>query len=172
MSLSPPAVAILSAVLIVAGVINLGISGGSLPGAVAFAVCLGLGSGINSIAQGSLPVYLFGSDGYGADHGDDGGRQRDGEPWYPCRSVRQRPAWGSRYSVVRRRRGIVETSRNGDELILRRIFSATRSSNFAAFSTRQGPFFAPRRTVTDSHQARSGRLQGDLPHTHEPQCSP
>lgn len=65
-SLSPPALAILSAVLIVAGVTILGISGGSLPGAVAFVVCLGLGSGINSIAQGSLPLYLFGSEGYGA----------------------------------------------------------------------------------------------------------
>ncbi|WP_438754976.1 arsenite efflux MFS transporter ArsK [Pararhizobium sp. O133] len=65
-SLSPPALAILSAVLIVAGVAILGISGGSLPGAVVFVVCLGLGSGINSIAQGSLPLYLFGSEGYGA----------------------------------------------------------------------------------------------------------
>lgn len=63
--LSPPALAILSAVLIVLGVAILGVSRGSLPGAVAFAVCLGLGSGINSIAQGSLPLYLFGSDGYG-----------------------------------------------------------------------------------------------------------
>ena len=66
----------------------------------------------------------------------------------------------------------VETSRNGDESIFRRIFSATRCSNFAAFSTRQGPFFAPRRTVTDNHQARFGRLQGDLPHTREPEGSP
>ena len=63
--LSPPTLAILSAVLIVVGVAILGVSGGSLPGAVTFAVCLGLGSGINSIAQGSLPLYLFGSDGYG-----------------------------------------------------------------------------------------------------------
>lgn len=65
-SLSPPMLATLSAVLIVLGVIILGVSGAWLPGAVAFAVCLGLGSGINSIAQGSLPLWLFGSEGYGA----------------------------------------------------------------------------------------------------------
>ncbi|HEV7245965.1 MAG TPA: arsenite efflux MFS transporter ArsK [Shinella sp.] len=65
-SLSPPALAVVSAVLMVLGVVILGFSGEWFPGAVAFAVCLGLGSGINSIAQGSLPLYLFGSDGYGA----------------------------------------------------------------------------------------------------------
>ncbi|MGI8397537.1 arsenite efflux MFS transporter ArsK [Agrobacterium deltaense] len=65
-SLSPPALAVLSAVLIVLGVLILLATGNWLPGAVAFAICLGLGSGINSIAQGSLPLYLFGSDSYGA----------------------------------------------------------------------------------------------------------
>ncbi|MDG3576836.1 MULTISPECIES: arsenite efflux MFS transporter ArsK [Rhizobium] len=65
-SLAPPGLAVVSAVLMVLGVFILGVSGEWLPGAVAFAVCLGLGSGINSIAQGSLPLYLFGSDGYGA----------------------------------------------------------------------------------------------------------
>ncbi|UDF30006.1 UNVERIFIED_ORG: arsenite efflux MFS transporter ArsK [Roseateles sp. XES5] len=65
-SLSPPGLAIVSAALMVAGAVILGVSGDWLPGAVAFAVCLGLGSGINSIAQGSLPLYLFGSEGYGA----------------------------------------------------------------------------------------------------------
>ncbi len=64
--LSPPMLATLSAVLIVAGVVILGVSGTWLPGAIAFAVCVGLGSGINSIAQGSLPLWLFGSAGYGA----------------------------------------------------------------------------------------------------------
>ncbi len=64
--LSPPGLAVLSAVLIVFGVLILLMTGNWLPGAVAFAICLGLGSGINSIAQGSLPLYLFGSDGYGA----------------------------------------------------------------------------------------------------------
>lgn len=65
-NLSPPVLATLSAALIVAGVIILGLSGTWLPGAVAFAICLGLGSGINSIAQGSLPLWMFGSGGYGA----------------------------------------------------------------------------------------------------------
>ncbi len=64
-NLSPPALAVLSAVLIVLGIVILLATGDWLPGAVAFAICLGLGSGINSIAQGSLPLYLFGSDGYG-----------------------------------------------------------------------------------------------------------
>ncbi|OWW04515.1 MFS transporter [Rhizobium sp. R72] len=64
--LSPPVLAVISAALMVAGIVILGLSGSWLPGAVAFAICLGLGSGINSIAQGSLPLFLFGSDGYGA----------------------------------------------------------------------------------------------------------
>lgn len=65
-NLSPPELAVLAAVLIVLGVLILLATGNWLPGAVALAICLGLGSGINSIAQGSLPLYLFGSDGYGA----------------------------------------------------------------------------------------------------------
>jgi predicted MFS family arabinose efflux permease len=63
--LSPPVLAVISAALMVVGIVILGVSGNWLPGAVAFAICLGLGSGINSVAQGSLPLYLFGSDGYG-----------------------------------------------------------------------------------------------------------
>ncbi|PTM93546.1 arsenite efflux MFS transporter ArsK [Mycoplana dimorpha] len=65
-TLSPPRLATLAAALIAAAVIILGASGTWLPGAAAFAICLGLGSGINSIAQGSLPLWLFGSAGYGA----------------------------------------------------------------------------------------------------------
>ncbi|HEX2146727.1 MAG TPA: arsenite efflux MFS transporter ArsK [Pseudorhizobium sp.] len=64
--LSPPMLAVVSGLLIVLGVMILGLSGDWVPGGVVFAICLGLGSGINSIAQGSLPLYLFGSDGYGA----------------------------------------------------------------------------------------------------------
>jgi MFS family permease len=64
--LTPPALATLSAILIVGAVVVLQLSGTWFPGAVAFAVMLGLGSGINSIAQGSLPLWLFGSEGYGA----------------------------------------------------------------------------------------------------------
>jgi MFS family permease len=65
-ALSPPVLAALSASLIVLGVLILGTCGDALAGAVAFAVCLGLGSGIASIAQGSLPLWLFGSEGYGS----------------------------------------------------------------------------------------------------------
>lgn len=65
-SLLPPTLAVLSAVLIVLGVLILLVTPSWLPGAVAFAICLGLGSGLNSIVQGSLPLYLFGSEGYGA----------------------------------------------------------------------------------------------------------
>lgn len=64
--LSPPMLAVISAGLMVTGITILGLTGNSLVGAVSFAICLGLGSGINSIAQGSLPLYLFGSDGYGS----------------------------------------------------------------------------------------------------------
>ncbi|WP_424553296.1 arsenite efflux MFS transporter ArsK [Shinella sp.] len=64
--LAPPGLAVVSATFLVLSVVILALSGNWLPGAVAFSICLGLGSGINSIAQGSLPLYLFGSDGYGA----------------------------------------------------------------------------------------------------------
>jgi hypothetical protein len=64
--LAPPVLATLSAVLIVGAVVVLQLSGTWFPGAVAFALMLGLGSGINSIAQGTLPLWLFGSEGYGA----------------------------------------------------------------------------------------------------------
>ncbi len=64
--LAPPGLAVVSATFMVLSVVILALSGTWLPGAVAFSVCLGLGSGINSIAQGSLPLFLFGSDGYGA----------------------------------------------------------------------------------------------------------
>jgi predicted MFS family arabinose efflux permease len=64
-NLSPVMLAVLSAVSISAAIAALLLSGSWLPGAIAFAVLLGLGSGINSIAQGSLPLWLFGSEGYG-----------------------------------------------------------------------------------------------------------
>ncbi len=40
-------------------------SGPWLPGAVLFAVCMGLGSGLTSIVGGTLPLELFGAKGYG-----------------------------------------------------------------------------------------------------------
>ncbi|MGO8658469.1 hypothetical protein ACC771_23225, partial [Rhizobium ruizarguesonis] len=41
----------------------------SVPGALVFAVVFGLGSGLNSIVYGTLPLALFGSDGYGRRQG-------------------------------------------------------------------------------------------------------
>jgi hypothetical protein len=64
--LSPTTLATMSALAISAGILALLFAGSSLPGAIAFALLLGLGSGINSIAQGSLPLWLFGSEGYGS----------------------------------------------------------------------------------------------------------
>ena len=57
---------LLSSALLVAGPLALMLSGGHIVGAVAFAVLAGLGSGLNSIVQGALPLWLFGSRGYGA----------------------------------------------------------------------------------------------------------
>lgn len=64
-NMSPSRLAGLSSIFIVTGTTVLTITGSWLPGAVIFAVCLGLGSGISSIAQGALPLWLFGSLGYG-----------------------------------------------------------------------------------------------------------
>lgn len=64
--LSPVMLAVLSAASISLGIIALLMAGSWLPGAIAFAFLLGLGSGINSIAQGALPLWLFGSEGYGS----------------------------------------------------------------------------------------------------------
>lgn len=64
--LPPTGLAVLSAGLIAFGCLLLSASGGTLAGAVVFSLCVGLGSGIGSIAQGSVPLHLFGSHGYGA----------------------------------------------------------------------------------------------------------
>ncbi len=58
--------AVISAALIALGGVVLAVTDGNLAGAVVFALCAGMGSGIGSIAQGSVPLYLFGSEGYGA----------------------------------------------------------------------------------------------------------
>lgn len=63
--LTPITIAALSSILMVTATSVLAYSGDWLPGAVIFALCLGLGSGISSIAQGALPLWLFGSTGYG-----------------------------------------------------------------------------------------------------------
>jgi hypothetical protein len=64
--ISPVMLAMVSGGFMSAGIGTLLLTGNWLPGAILFAVLLGLGSGINSIAQGSLPLWLFGSEGYGA----------------------------------------------------------------------------------------------------------
>lgn len=64
--LPPTGLAMLSAALIAFGCVLLAATGGKLVGAVVFSICVGLGSGIGSIAQGSVPLHLFGSTGYGA----------------------------------------------------------------------------------------------------------
>lgn len=65
-SLPPTGLAMLSTALIALGGVVLAVTDGNLVGAVVFALCAGMGSGIGSIAQGSVPLHLFGSEGYGA----------------------------------------------------------------------------------------------------------
>jgi predicted MFS family arabinose efflux permease len=64
--LSPLLLAVISAALLVAGLMVLLTSAPWIAGGIAFAILFGLGSGLTSIVQGSLPLYLFGSEGYGA----------------------------------------------------------------------------------------------------------
>ena len=63
--LEPLSLAIISAALMSVAIALLLSSGNWLTGALAFAVIFGLGSGLSSIAQGTLPLALFGSQGYG-----------------------------------------------------------------------------------------------------------
>lgn len=65
-SLSPLLLAVISATFLVAGLTVLLLSAPWIVGGVAFAILFGFGSGLTSIVQGSLPLYLFGSGGYGA----------------------------------------------------------------------------------------------------------
>lgn len=64
-NLPPLALATIAATLIPVGMMILTISAPSVAGAMAFAVVFGLGSGLFSIVTGTLPLMLFGSDGYG-----------------------------------------------------------------------------------------------------------
>ncbi|TCL73981.1 arsenite efflux MFS transporter ArsK [Rhizobium sp. BK251] len=57
--------AMIAAVLIPGGVLVLLFSAPSVPGAMAFAIIFGMGNGLLSIVTGTLPLHLFGSDGYG-----------------------------------------------------------------------------------------------------------
>lgn len=57
--------ALVAAGMIPSGVIILLLTAPSVPGAMLFAVVFGMGNGLLSIVTGSLPLYLFGSEGYG-----------------------------------------------------------------------------------------------------------
>lgn len=67
--LSQLALALISAVLLPAALVILIVTAPSVPGALLFAVVFGLGSGLTSIVQGTLPLVLFGSEGYGQRQG-------------------------------------------------------------------------------------------------------
>lgn len=64
-NLPPLALATIAAALIPGGVLILIVTAPSVVGAMAFALVFGLGSGLFSIVTGTLPLMLFGSDGYG-----------------------------------------------------------------------------------------------------------
>jgi MFS family permease len=63
--LSPLRLAALSAALISVSLVILELTAPHTGGAIAFAVLFGFGNGIFSIAAGTMPLALFGSDGYG-----------------------------------------------------------------------------------------------------------
>lgn len=67
--LSQLTLALISAVLLPAALVILIITAPSVSGALVFAVVFGLGSGLSSIVQGTLPLALFGSEGYGKRQG-------------------------------------------------------------------------------------------------------
>jgi hypothetical protein len=64
-NLHPLRLAALSAGLISASLSLLCLTAPSTIGAIAFALLFGFGNGIFSIVAGTLPLYLFGSEGYG-----------------------------------------------------------------------------------------------------------
>lgn len=64
-NLPPLYLSIVAAVLIPGGSLILLALAPSIPGAMVFAVIFGMGNGLLSIVAGTLPLYLFGSDGYG-----------------------------------------------------------------------------------------------------------
>jgi MFS family permease len=67
--LSQLTLALISAVLLPAALVILITTAPSVPGALVFAIVFGLGSGLSSIVQGTLPLTLFGSEGYGKRQG-------------------------------------------------------------------------------------------------------
>lgn len=67
--LSQPALAMISAALLSGALVLLVIAAPSFAGAMAFAILFGMGSGLYSIVGGTLPLVLFGAEGYGARQG-------------------------------------------------------------------------------------------------------
>jgi hypothetical protein len=63
--LPAPKLAIISATFEPLAIAILLLSAPWVPGAVAFSIIFGLGSGLSSIVHGTLPLYLFGKEGYG-----------------------------------------------------------------------------------------------------------
>ncbi|WP_454857538.1 arsenite efflux MFS transporter ArsK [Rhizobium binxianense] len=64
-NLPPLKLAMIAAALMPAALVILLLSAPSVAGAMAFAIVLGLGNGLFSIVSGTLPLMLFGSEGYG-----------------------------------------------------------------------------------------------------------
>lgn len=64
-NLPPQSLAVLSGSFMAGSVLILMVTAPSTWGAIAFAVIYGFGSGLFSITTGTLPLVLFGSDGYG-----------------------------------------------------------------------------------------------------------
>ncbi|WEX76164.1 arsenite efflux MFS transporter ArsK [Sinorhizobium numidicum] len=64
-NLPPTILAMIAAALMPGGVVILILTAPSISGAMAFAVVFGLGNGLLSIVTGTLPLMLFGSEGYG-----------------------------------------------------------------------------------------------------------
>ncbi|KTQ97563.1 major facilitator transporter [Aureimonas ureilytica] len=64
--LSPLALAVISAGLLPASLVLLAATAPSIAGAAVFAALFGLGNGLYSIVGGTLPLALFGPEGYGA----------------------------------------------------------------------------------------------------------
>ena len=64
--LSQKWLALIATILIPVALIVLMVTTPSVSGAVLFAVCFGLGSGLTSIVSGTLPLELFGKAGYGS----------------------------------------------------------------------------------------------------------
>lgn len=68
-NLDPLYLALIAAMLIPFGALVLVVSAPAVAGAVIFAIIFGMGNGLLSIVTGTLPLALFGSDGYGKRQG-------------------------------------------------------------------------------------------------------